>query len=138
MMKLLKYIFAALLCVNVGGCGVTSKDKEDMQNSLYVTLTDSLAHNGIEVGGLNIELKKVKDEPYPGTDNGYWATFSCSFNGNGESVYMVGDVGFDENGFVAQIPERNGKIAVRVSVANVGGKPAQISECRYVLPCFMN
>lgn len=138
----MKKLFAIIILgVLLSACsGVSTKDKDYMQIVLNNELRDSYSQENIPVMFVNAELKKIeKKESYLGGK--YMGTFGCSFEQNGDKIYMAGAVAFDDNMEVSKMPERygNNKIAIDISVLTINNKPIKkISENKYILNRFIN
>lgn len=125
----------------VSSCGVSSKDKEDIKNSLFFTLADKIAQQSeFSERGLSVELLSVKTTPFPPLEEGMTAVFSCSFTDDkNNKVYMSGTAGVNDAGLVMDMPERFGKdkIAIDISAILVNSKDVPVDESIYNLSCFM-
>lgn len=129
----------------VTSCGVSAKDRENMQTSLDVRLFDEYSKQKEYVCMfLNAELKSIEKKPFRSLNDGFSGVFSCSFEDNGNSVYITGTVGFDKWGFVADMPEElapligKNKIAVDVSSILVNGKNTSVADSKYNISCFVS
>lgn len=120
-------------------CGVSDEEQNKMATRLYVTLMNEFdKQNTFTDMFLNVNLKSLEHEPFYPLEKGYNGQFSCSFEDGENKVQMYGIVGFDENGFVAKLPEHYGKdkIAIEIMVILVNSKETPVSQSKYNIPTF--
>ncbi|MCM1066843.1 MAG: hypothetical protein NC418_04620 [Muribaculaceae bacterium] len=126
--------FAWLLLLSA--CGVSSDRKEEMQNSLYVGLTDALLKQDSFVAfAPSVELREVERGAFFSVD-GYRGLFSCSFTEGEHRVFLSGSCGFDKDGFLATMPD--GRLAVDVVAILVDSRSTNVSTSIYNLPVFFS
>lgn len=129
-----RLVFCGLLVLLLSSCGVSNERKEEMQNSLYVALTDAfLEQDAFVAFAPSVELREVERGAFFSVD-GYRGLFSCSFSDGKSSVYLNGSCGFDKDGFLATMPD--GRLAVDVLVILVDSRPVNVSTSICNLPVF--
>lgn len=138
----MKKLFAILIlgALLTACSGVSNKDKDYMQIVLNNELRDCYSNENVSVMFVNAELKKIeKKESYLGGT--YSGTFGCSFEQDGDKIYMTGAVAFDSNMEISKMPERYGqnKIAIDISVLTINNKPIkELGKNKFILNRFVN
>lgn len=127
-------VFLSFSLLILSSCGVSSKKKETMQNSLEVALNSAfLSQDDFVAFAPEVELRNVECGEYSDVE-GYVGQFSCSFTDGAAHVYMTGTVGFNDAGFVAALP--NKRLGIWVSTILVDSRPVPVATSIYNLPTF--
>lgn len=87
----------------------------------------------------DFDLKEIKEEAFPGVADGYSSMFSCEFDDGGVKVLLIGDIGFDKYGHIANLPQSYGSNKIAVSLHSVVVDAVIDSvplSSKYNLACF--
>ncbi len=135
MNRLLRVACGGVLLL-MSACGISEKQQQEMQESLYVGLTDAfLAQDSFVAVSPEVSLSNVEHGDFFSVP-GYRGQFSCSFYDGSDKVSLHGSAGFDKDGFLAEMPD--GKLAVDLSIVLVNGHSVSPATSIYNLPSFFS
>ena len=134
-------LFAYALCgglLLLSACGISQKQQTQMENSLYVALTDAfLQQDDFVAFAPKVDLLEIeKGESSVSPVDGYHGVFSCEFKSGENNVRIHGSAGFDKYGSVIHLPE--GKVALDVFLIMVGTNREDAAKSVYNVPAFIS